>query len=254
MSFKIVTFNIRFRYDGDGVNSFIHRLAIIRNKIKAEKPDVIGFQEIISPMVQDLEECLPEYTFLYCGRDADYGGEGLALALRKDTVALADYDGFWLSETPYVPASRYRDSVCPRVGQQALVRVKKTNHRFWVFNAHLDHHPDDAIRTGQLKILLERMAVCKAQRNVPAFVMGDFNAMPGNETIDLCAHYAIADLAADCGPTFHGFGKAPVRKKIDYIFSDVDTEKMPCAVACWEDACNGIYLSDHFPICVTLEL
>ena len=43
---KITTFNIRCKFDTDGINSFVHRAGFIFHKIQKEKPDVIAFQEV----------------------------------------------------------------------------------------------------------------------------------------------------------------------------------------------------------------
>ena len=43
---KIVTFNLDCCWDGaEGINSFIHRAGMIYERINAEKPDIIAFQE-----------------------------------------------------------------------------------------------------------------------------------------------------------------------------------------------------------------
>lgn len=258
MNFKIVTFNLRYLYDGDGINSYVHRSAIVRNKIKAKKPDVIGFQEATSDIVNDLIDSIPEYQIIFNGRDADLGGEGLAIALRRDTIELMGLDVFWLSKTPYVPGSRYEiQSACPRICQQVLVRLKNSKKTCWVFNNHLDHFQDEIARVLGIKQVLERVAECKARWNSPVFILGDFNALPGSETIEYCNNYKpvkITDLAAESGPTFHGFGKAEVFKKIDYIFSDLCADNCKCKIECWDEEHNGIYLSDHYPVSVSLEI
>ena len=40
---KIVTFNLRSRYKGDGINSFVHRAVLLCDKIEEERPDIIAF-------------------------------------------------------------------------------------------------------------------------------------------------------------------------------------------------------------------
>ncbi len=55
---KIVTFNIRVITD-DGVNNFYNRIGFIRQKIKAEMPDVIAFQEVTDAIREALIEALP---------------------------------------------------------------------------------------------------------------------------------------------------------------------------------------------------
>ena len=44
---KVVTFNIRCDYGQDGLNEFANRKELILRKINQEKPDIIGFQEVL---------------------------------------------------------------------------------------------------------------------------------------------------------------------------------------------------------------
>ena len=44
---KFVTFNIRCDFGQDGANNFIYRRPLILEKIRQEKPDIIGFQEVL---------------------------------------------------------------------------------------------------------------------------------------------------------------------------------------------------------------
>ena len=62
---KIVTFTLRCAWRGDGINSFIHRAVAIYEKILAEKPTVIAFQEVIPASLEVLKRLLPEYEFFY---------------------------------------------------------------------------------------------------------------------------------------------------------------------------------------------
>ena len=56
---NIVTYNIRCVYKQmDGINSFIHRIGPMFEKINEEKPDGIGFQEVLSPHLTVLEKLL----------------------------------------------------------------------------------------------------------------------------------------------------------------------------------------------------
>ena len=48
---KIVTFNLRTDVKVDGENRFAFRKGIILDKITAEEPDVVGFQEVAPAMV-----------------------------------------------------------------------------------------------------------------------------------------------------------------------------------------------------------
>lgn len=252
---KIVTFNLRCIYDNrsiDGDNVFVERKSLIAEKIHAKAPDVIGFQEATPRSVADLRALLPEYTVLFNPRTADFNGEGLALALKKDSVDVFTLDCFWLSETPHVPASRYQhQSDCPRVCQAALCRSK--NGIFRVYNVHLDHIDDEARRLGIAQVLAY-MDKEEQKLSAPAFLLGDFNAYPDSGTIALCNEFAafpLQELTENVGGTFHDFGRREA-VKIDYIYSDADTAQKPYTAELWTDTRDGVFLSDHYPVEVTI--
>ena len=58
---KFVTFNIRCDFGQDGANNFIYRRPLILEKIRQEKPDIIGFQEVLPHVAAWLKENLTEY-------------------------------------------------------------------------------------------------------------------------------------------------------------------------------------------------
>jgi endonuclease/exonuclease/phosphatase family metal-dependent hydrolase len=250
---KIVSFNVRCIYDSvDNENNFIYRKDGIVRKIQAENPDVIGFQEVTPLIAADLKAALTEYTFLFHGRDAQYGGEGLALALRNDTMTLHTLDCFWLSETPYVAGSRYAEqSDCPRISQTAVLK-HGDGTLLRISNNHLDHISDQARMLGICQVL-HYLTAEQQKRQLPTFILGDFNASPEEQTIQMCKTcetLPLVDMSEQSGGTFHDFGrKEPT--KIDYIFT---TEKVSYTCDKWTECEKGIYLSDHYPIAVTFTL
>lgn len=252
---KIVTFNVRCVWIGDGVNSFINRAAQIYLKINAEKPDVIGFQECVPNIVNLLRRMLPDYTIIFNQRDEHFGGEGLAIAVRNETVSLIGMDFFWLSPTPSVPGSRFKEqSPCPRITQCAICRTVADGKLFRFYNAHLDHVSDKARILG-IKSLMKRVKKDLEKYDIPFFLVGDFNALPDSETVAFCDNYSevpMVELTKSVGGTWHNFGKRdPV--KIDYIYTDAATASSATYSATrWEDECQGVYLSDHYPVCVEL--
>lgn len=255
---KIATFNLRCVYDRDvdGINVFVNRAGLVTKKICKEHPDVIGFQEAIPQIVADLRRMLPDYTILFNQRNADFSGEGLALAIRNDRVQLVTLDCFWLSETPFVPGSRYaHQSDCPRICQAALLKTSE-NAVFRVYNVHLDHVDDEARILG-ISQVLAYMAAEEKKLSAPAFLLGDFNAGPDSGTIALCNSFAalpLIDMSKASGATFHDFGRREEPIKIDYIYADAKTAKKPFALCRWEDCLHGVYLSDHYPVAVEVEI
>lgn len=253
MNFKIVTWNLRSIYIGDGINGFIHRAGLICHKILKELPDVISFQEIIEETFPVMQRMLPEYLFVGHFREANYGGEGVFTAIRKDSIEVLGSEVIWLSPTPYVPGSRFKSqSICPRICLMTQLRHKITGKVFRVFNLHLDHESEDA-RVAGIQCVLKFVDEYNNKAEYPLFLMGDFNATPDSNAVRMCSEYRdISDLTGHIENTRHDFGTAKI--KIDYIFvSDVLKDSVTRTVV-WDDVIEGIYLSDHYPICTELEI
>ena len=89
---RIVTFNLRCPWDGDGVNSFIHRAGMIYGKIRAERPDVIAFQEVTPKNFDFLYHSLSDiYDVQVRYRSENYDGEGVLAEIEADpSPAYAD--------------------------------------------------------------------------------------------------------------------------------------------------------------------
>lgn len=251
---KIVSFNIRYAWDGDGINSFIHRIGLICDKIAQEKPDVIAFQETTDRHREMLVRMLPEYCIVGQGRNADCLGEGVSTAVRRDTVELLGFETIWLSPTPYVPASRYENqSYIPRVLLMTLLKDKKTGERFRMFNVHLDHLSSEG-RISQIEGLLAYVNEQQNKVALPAVILGDFNAEPDSDEIKFINNQGVfTDLTTNVERTFHNFGTPHPATKIDYVFTTAELTVRAGEAVVWTDEKNGIYLSDHYPVSVIFE-
>ncbi len=251
---KIVSFNLRCGWGSDGVNCFPNRAGGIVDKINTEKPEVIGFQEGTEKNISFLKKTLCDYDIFFNQRDKNFGGEGLAIAIRRDSIALLALDFFWLSETPYTPGSRYAiQSPCPRICQSAILKTAD-NKLFRIYNNHLDHESDSARILGITQVM-ERVKTDKANLDLPFFILGDFNALPDSETIAFCNNYTdpkTVDITNHIKVSFHAYGNDS--SKIDYIYTDADTAKGVKEVEPWDDEREGVYLSDHYPIAAEVEL
>ena len=256
---KIVTFNIRSVWCGacDGINSFVHRAGLVLNTIDEKMPDVICFQEVVPQIDAFLKKHMNrEYRYLYHGRNADLGGEGLVVAYRAEKLELLNMACEWMSPTPFVPGSRFPEqSECPRILMTYEFRELASKKLFRVYNTHLDHISDSARVLG-IKQTVETMKRDQDRMTMPVFLMGDFNALPDSETIRYTNEntvFPMVDLTTAFTGTYHGFGKYS-ENKIDYIYTDPETAKKEHAAALWDEQVNGIYLSDHYPVELTIEL
>lgn len=250
---KIVTFNLRCVWNGvDAQNSFVHRAGLIWEKVNEEKPDVIAFQECVPQSVEILKKMFSDYLFLGHGRNADYDGEGLYTAIKISDFDLLDYETIWLSPTPYVAGSRFENqSKFPRTVVASSIRHKKTGKVFSIYNVHLDHISESARVEGVTFIMQKLMADMK-KREAYSVMLGDFNGKPDEETIKIVSK-ELFDVTKDSGITFHDFHRGD-GMKIDYIFISHDLKKSFAGYDIWKDTSNGIYLSDHYPLCAKFKL
>lgn len=250
---KVVSFNIRCDYNQDKENSFCYRKEKILKKIHDEKPDVIGFQEVLPHVQEWLREQLTDYMVVGCGRDEKLEDEYMTLALRRDSIELYGLDIFWLSKTPKVRASRYKEqSICPRTCATAIIKAKGIETPIRIYNTHLDHEGALARKLG-LQQILQRIVEDRAIETYPVILMGDFNAKPDSEELSelKVSEIPLIDTAKDLGITYHEYGNDKVTVKIDYLLI---SEELLCEESyLWNDCENGIYLSDHYPVCAKIK-
>ncbi len=253
MKIKVMTFNIRCKNPGDGINSFDNRKERILNAISEESPDLIGFQEVTDAQRDFLKENISDkYTLLGCGRGANYYGEAVCIAFNRELFDLISFETFWLSSTPKIAGSIYEgsdQSNCPRFTTHAQLIAKELTEPIHFFNTHLDHKGEKAKLLGATQIV-QNISTCKGK-----FILtGDFNATPDSNVIKALTSMvtpSFNDATKDIAHTFHAFGKVNAPHKIDYIFSN--GEKIDCYAI--EDAPDdGIYISDHYPVCATIEI
>lgn len=252
---KIVTFNIRCDFNQDGENCFCHRKDLILQKISQEKPDIIGFQEVLPHVQKWLKENLSDYYIVGCGREKDWKDEYTSIAFRKDAMELFGLDVFWLSPTPKVPASRYESqSICPRTCTAAILKPVFCDTPILVYNTHLDHESAYAREKG-LSQIFHRIKEDVALYSYPYILMGDFNAEPDSEELSLLSVsdiLCLTDAAENLGITYHDYGKLKNSVKIDYLLVSPNLSIQKAEL--WKDTINGIFLSDHYPVSADITI
>lgn len=247
--FTITTFNIRCDTDEDGANSFTYRKPFIAEKIASAKPDILCFQEVLPHVGQWLREMLDEYMVLGCGRNADFTGEQMTVALKKERFNLIQMETFWLSPTPYVPGSRYPEqSDCPRCCTEVVVEDKLEHKILRVIDTHLDHIGALPRKLGLQQIMKKVTAAEVLFPEAPVLLCGDLNAEPDTEEILVMKDYPdFVNVTEGIGFTYHGYHPEDpsTHGVIDYIFAKGLTSGN---VHRWTDVQNGLYLSDHYPV------
>lgn len=254
-SIKVMTYNLRVDNTGDGINSFTNRRERVLSMLREQQPDIIGFQECTHLMRACLEQHMPAYVFVGCGRERDCTGESMAIAYRRDAFVLVSVDNFWLTATPRVPGSNLGgdQSGCPRMATVAVLRRHGAQSEICMCNTHLDHQGPVA-RQIEAALLCAMLDAYKQ----PIILTGDMNAKPHKPEIGIIKAAMEArgarDVTADLGGTFHDFGRKDPEKysKIDYIFaSGTCTE---CYVIPDNKDGQGLYYSDHFAIMAEIEI
>ncbi len=254
---KIVTYNLRccWKWTKEGINSFIFRAGMIYEKIMNENPDIIAFQEIVPKQLELMQRMLPEYAFYGQGRNADFSDEGLYIAARKDAWDVISHETFWLSDTPYVPESRFAEqSEYPRICVTADIRNKATGKLIRIFDVHFDLE-EIACNKG-MQCVLQKMTEAYKKHPVPTMLMGDFNARPASEAIRICEAHTepkLFDVTSHIVNTCHDYGKVD-DQKIDYIYVTDELKNAVCETDIWRTVYAGIYLSDHYPVYTDIEL
>ena len=255
MKIKVMTFNLRCPVKNDGVNYFPNREANILNTIASEAPDIIGFQEVADYSREFIKRSLTDYVVLGCGRNENLGGEACSIAYKRDKFDLISYDTEWLSSFPSKAGSRYDgsdQSTCPRIFVHAELVCSEHGEavkRLHFYNTHLDHKGAQARLLGMMQIA-QSISECDA----PFVLTGDMNARPGDIEISVptsLINKSVKDATAEITHTFHGFGAYSEGYKIDYIYTDAEYSD---SYAVEDKHENGVYISDHYPICTTIEI
>ncbi len=247
---KVMSFNMRYRNEKDGVNILDNRLPKILDVIRTEAPDIIGFQEVEDATLLWLSEMLPDYVIIGHGRNANYKGEGTPIAYRKDRFYLHGFEVTWLSDTPDTPGTLLEgvgQSACPRMIMHAELLFLDTGELISFYNVHADHKSDTA-RLEEVKLLMKQY-----QADPNRYVItGDFNAQPTSTEIRALINggkaNGLKDLSANLKGTFHNWGT--MSSKLDYILSTIPATDAPCRAVSNK---NGYY-SDHSAIVVCLDL
>ncbi|MBQ7334868.1 MAG: endonuclease/exonuclease/phosphatase family protein [Clostridia bacterium] len=255
---KIMSFNMRVNTKNDGVNCFDLRKPKILSMLKAEDPDVIGFQEVTDEMLDWLVENLPDYVILGHGRAAEYNGEGTPIAYRRNRFLLHAFREKWLSLTPNTPASKLKgmdQSGCPRIYCCAELVEKESHKLFAFYNTHLDHK-------GTMAQVAECTVIYRdiVDTGLPYSLMGDFNANDTFPAIQMvlgtAASLGTVDATANIPGTFHGYLMDRVLEgrmsKIDHIFTNMAVDPTQSYAVADDNACGNFY-SDHNAICAFIS-
>ena len=257
--YSAMTYNIRYSTPNDGENWWELRKEWVAEVISSASPDIFGIQEGLDSQVQFLDSTLTDYSFVGVGRDDGVkAGEYAAIFYKKEDLEVIDRGTFWLSETPYKPSfgwgANYR-----RVVTWARFKSKNSGQTILALNAHLDHETPLA-RTNGVKLILARIKEWyNLEANLPVVLMGDFNAKPEDEPIEIITSELkdsrIVSEIKPAGPigTFNGFDTShPLDNRIDYIFVNQFISVNSYVVNA--ESRDNKTPSDHLPVFISFSI
>ena len=247
MELKILSFNIRCTNDPDG-HSIPERAPRVASILQKYAPDIVGMQEYHrrwEPSWDALSD--PAYEELIVDRG---DGEGNVLRWRRDRFQAVKKGHFWFADNPDAPATDWDEKYHkPRICAYAVLKDKSTDKIFTFMNVHYGFGSAGHIKNAKLlAVYARKLGGC------PTVIAGDFNMQPetaGHQAMKanfLDVNEATARLTE---PTFHGYGNRQ-GSLLDYCF--VSSGVKPCAYALVTETFDGKYPSDHYGICMQLEI
>lgn len=247
----VATFNLRMDTPDDGENAWTHRKKLVNTLIRFHDFDIFGTQEGFAHQLNDIVAG-NDYARIGKGRDGGDDGEHSAILYKKNKLKLLDSGDFWFSETPDKVGKGWDATCCNRICSWGKFQDKKSGTIFYFFSAHYDHQGKIARRESS-KLLLEKIKAIAC--NTPAISVGDFNATPDAEPIQIIVNDGSLKDAYQITKqppygtigTFQGFEyDAPLKNRIDYIFVSDQIKVSKYGVI--NDMPYGRFPSDHFPV------
>jgi endonuclease/exonuclease/phosphatase family metal-dependent hydrolase len=254
ITLNIAAYNLRMDTPRDSGNAWVHRKEMVKGLIRFHDFDMVGTQEAFKHQLDDLLE-LDHFAYIGVGRDdGKHAGEHSAIFYKTDRFEVMENGDFWFSETPDMPSKGWDARCCNRICSWAKFREKASGREFFVFNVHYDHEGVEARRNSSLMFLEKIENITKG---APVFALGDFNATPEQEPIQIITGSGWLFDAFDITRqppygtigTFNDFRlNYPMQNRIDYIFVTEGITVNKYGVL--NDMQYGRFPSDHFPVMI----
>ena len=261
---KVASFNLKHDSFLARRNSWQYRRDLIGQLIQQSNAAIIGVQELIPSMREDIMRRLSQYYSIRgAGRNKFLEDEQAAILLKNDDVTVCFDKMFWLSKHPEKVGSRAYFAMFPRICTVCEAYSRKLSRKIRVFNTHFDHICLMA-RTLSVQIILKYMHELNQEEKLPTILMGDMNTKPHSKPIQILSQNLheypdihLTDIWQCFDPdeimnTYHGFRGKEKGLPIDYIFISDELEFADAYI----DRTNfgGRYPSDHYPLVATLRL
>ena len=101
-----------------------------------------------------------------------------------------------------------------------------------------------------LSQILQKLFQSRLFPDAPTVITGDMNAEPDSPEMSALRTAPYQNVTAGTDVTYHGYGCGDPPCAIDYILTrGFDCER----VEKWTDCRDGVYLSDHYPVCAHIH-
>lgn len=254
--FKVISYNIRNSGAAadDGANCWENRKPATLKLFRAEKPDMIGMQEVLPDQLEYMTLHMHSrgYRMVGVGRDDGAGkGENMCIYYNSRRFRLLDSNTHWLSATPDEVSLGW-DGACRRTVTYVLLQEKRTGKQIAYLNTHLDHVGPVARRESVL--LLCKLINDMVPAGVPVILGGDMNSTIDDDIFTPLSTKSNLKAAREVSPvtdnrgTYNGWGRAS--SVIDHIFF---RDVTPIAFRCLDGDYGAPYISDHYPVSFTFR-
>ncbi|MEI3796903.1 MULTISPECIES: endonuclease/exonuclease/phosphatase family protein [Chitinophaga] len=203
---SVMTYNIYGARASSGPPANLEALAKVINR---EKPDLVALQEV------DVYTRRTGVNIHQAEELAKLTGMDWYFTKAMDVTG-GEYGDAVLSRLPILERKRYALPVAPAVGGEfrtmAMIRVKKDDREFYFASTHLDHLAQEnsrLLQAAELKKIVTELGK-------PLILGGDFNAVPGSQTIGIIRNFMNLGCLQQCPLTFPS--DKPDRT-IDYIMT-----------------------------------
>jgi endonuclease/exonuclease/phosphatase family metal-dependent hydrolase len=259
----VMSFNLRYDNPADGINAWPLRRDRVAGVIRFHGAHVIGVQEVLATMLDDLGALLPTYRRVGVGRtDGKARGEFSAILYDTTRVTALESGTFWLSPTPDVVGSKGWDAALERIATWARLRDLRTGCTWVHVNTHFDHVGDSA-RVESARLIRRRLGALA--QGAPLTMTGDFNAAPSHPAYETLTAGTLADGSRPLrdalhlsdtphyGPvsTWNGFSEIEPERRIDFIFVSDGVRVLRHGIL--SDRWDGRFLSDHLPVLAAVQ-
>lgn len=243
--FTVMSFNLRNPSNADPFTQ-LQRMSKLSTLLSDNQVDILGVQELADNSVEEYVNAALDQAGYAVYKTGAANGSPKSIFYKKTRFTLVNA-GHLLKE--FVPGTVISSA------KWVILKDVLSNKEYFIINSHW-YHTADAVqyRKEFAQILLDCIKANHAGR--PVICMGDFNAIPGTEEIqvmknieDLDMIDGLMDTQAD--PTFHNW-TGVATKKLDYIMSTRDLAFKGFKVVKDKYTVDGktMWPSDHFPVFV----